>query len=366
MTKFYLSIVLFIALSSHFIYSQSNVVDTSEAKPYNRKDDFSIAGFPIAFFLPETSLGFGLTGLMVFNAGKEKAWRKSQINIGAAYTLKNQFLLFVPYEFYFKQKWKLNGEVGAYKYFFNYFGIGRDSEKKDEELYDVTFPRLLSTLSYRLKPNFLVGFQYRFDAFNITGIDSLLMVNKPVGADGGIVSSYGLSLSYDSRDDIFYPRKGVFTTFTAETSGDHSFATYKYALSQLEASYYQTIFKNHVLVGNITSINTAGSPPFFVYPYVSSTKRARGFADRRFIDRNVFVTQAEYRFPIYKRLRGDVFGAVSSIGSTFNQVFLSKALFSYGAGLRFQLSKKQMSHVRLDVAHTNEGFQFYFTIGEAF
>jgi hypothetical protein len=90
---------------------------------------------------------------MVFNSGKKKAWRKSQINIDTAYTLKNQFLLFLPYEFYFKQKWKLNGELGAYKYFFNYFGIGRESKEDEAELYDVTFPRLLSTLSYRLRPS---------------------------------------------------------------------------------------------------------------------------------------------------------------------------------------------------------------------
>jgi len=39
---------------------------------------------------------------------------------------------------------------------------------------------------------------------------------------------------------------------------------------------------------------------------------------------------------------------------------------SYGGKLKFQLNKKQLSHVRADVAHSYEGFQFYVTIVEVF
>jgi len=109
------------------VYGQN---DTTTYKP---KDDLSLSGFPVVFFLPETSLSFGAAGILVFNAGKKKAWRKSQISLGFAYTLKNQILNFVPYELYFKQNWKLNGEVGYYRYFFNYYGIGSDTQEENLE-----------------------------------------------------------------------------------------------------------------------------------------------------------------------------------------------------------------------------------------
>ncbi|NOQ74154.1 MAG: BamA/TamA family outer membrane protein [Crocinitomix sp.] len=343
--------------------SDSLVTDTTA---YNPKDDFSISAFPLVFYLPETGLAFGGVGITVFNIGKEKAWRKSSVQLGLAYTLKKQILIFTPYELYFKQKWKLNGELGYYRYFYNYYGIGVDSDEEDLETYDANFPRILSTLSYRVTPSFLLGVQYRFDHFDIPRTDSLLSANNPVGIDGGTLSTIGISASYDTRDDIFYPRKGVLANFTAEKSANYTGASFDYALIQLDVNYYQTIKGNHILATNFFTGSTIGDSPFFSYYYFSSGKRGRGFNDRRFIDKNISMLQVEYRFPIYKRFRGAAFSSIGSVGNTYGESFTNRKLWSYGGGLRFQLSKKQMSHVRLDVARSYEGFQFYVTIGEAF
>jgi len=342
------------------VYGQN---DTTTYKP---KDDLSLSGFPVVFFLPETSLSFGAAGILVFNAGKKKAWRKSQISLGFAYTLKNQILNFVPYELYFKQNWKLNGEVGYYLYFFNYYGIGSDTQEENLESYDANFPCLLSTLSYRFSDPFLLGIQYRFDYFDIPRTDSLLMIDNPVGVDGGVVSTVGLSATYDTRDDIFYPRSGLFATFIAENSGPYTGADFSYSLFQFDMSYYHTIKEKHTIATNLYTGGTVGESPFFSYFWVSSGKKGRGFNDRRFIDKNIGMLQAEYRFPIYKRFRGAAFTSLSSVGNSYGDVFTNRKIWSYGGGLRFQLSKKQMSHLRLDVAHGFEGFQFYMTIGEAF
>lgn len=339
---------------------------STDTTTYNRKDDFSVSGFPIAFYLPETGFALGVVGLSVFNIGKTKAWRKSQVSIGMAYTFKKQFLNFVPYELYFKQKWKLNGEVGYYRYFFNYYGIGVNSNEADLETYDANFPRFLSTLSYRVKPSFLVGLQYRFDYFGIPRTDSLLTANAPVGVNGGVVSTFGLSSSYDTRDDIFYPRKGIFATFTAETSGNFSFADFEYSMFQLDVMGYFTFKKKHTIATNFYTGSAVGDAPFFTYFYLSSGKRGRGYNDRRFLDKNIGLAQVEYRFPIYKRFRGAAFTSLGTVSANYSDLFSNRKIWSYGAGLRFQMSKKQMSHLRVDVAHGAEGFQFYMTIGEAF
>lgn len=338
-----------------------------DSTKYHPKDDFSIAGFPIVFYLPETSFSFGSTGIMVFNAGKNKAWRPSQISLGAAYTLKKQILFFLPFEIYLKQHFKINGELGYYRYFYNYYGIGINAKKENLETFDANFPRLLSTFSYRIKPKLLAGLQYRFDYFDIPRKDSLLTANNPIGVKGGgVVSSIGFTATYDSRDDIFYPRKGVFATFTAENSSAYTGASFDYSLFQLDLSMYHTFKWNHTLATNIYSGMTQGDSPFFTYFYFSSGKKGRGYNDRRFIDKNIGMLQFEYRFGIYKRFRGTVFSSIGSVGNTYGQVFTNRQLWSYGGGLRFQLSKKQMSHLRVDVARGSEGFQFYMTIGEAF
>jgi len=359
-------ILLFVIFAKAISFSQDTVLAQVDTNTYNPKNDFSISAFPLVFYLPETGLAFGGVGLTVFNIGEKKAWRKSQVQLGLAYTLKKQILIFAPYELYFKTKWKLNGEIGYYRYFYNYYGIGVTSKASDLETYDANYPRLLSTLSYRLNKAYSIGLQYRFDLFDIPRVDSLLAANNPTGINGGVLSTIGISMTYDTRDDIFYPRKGAFVNFTAENSANYTFSTYTYSKIEINASYYQTIKGNHILASNFFSGFTKGDAPFYSYYYFSSSKRGRGFNDRRFMDKNMSILQVEYRFPIYKRFRGVAFTSVGSVGNTYSKSFTNRKLWSYGGGLRFQLSKKQMSHIRLDIAGSAEGVQFYITIGEAF
>ncbi len=333
---------------------------------YNPRDNFSVSGFPLVFFLPETGLAFGGLGLTVFNIGEEKSWRKSQVQLGVAYTLKKQLLIFAPYELYLKQNWKINGEVGYYRYFYNYYGIGIDSKKDNLEFYDANYPRIISTVSYRATQNWLIGLSYRFDNFEIPNTDSLLTINNLNGISGGVLSTLGVELGYDSRNDIFYPSSGIFGTLKIDNSSNITFSDFEYWSVLLNVSYYTQLAENHILAFNYTSGSQLGNSPFYNYVYLSSGKNARGFDDRRFLDKNINLLQAEYRFPIYKRLRGCAFTSLGTVANSYSELYSNPQKFSYGAGLRFQLSKKQKSHVRADVAHSYEGFQFYVTIGEAF
>ena len=95
---FFVLLFIFFGLTSKAQSESDSVhIDTSV---YKASDDFSLTVFPIVFFLPETGLAFGALGITVFNIGEEKNWRKSQVGLGLAYTLKNQILVFVPYDLY--------------------------------------------------------------------------------------------------------------------------------------------------------------------------------------------------------------------------------------------------------------------------
>lgn len=353
-----------IAFSLILLAAKSNIAQADSS--YNPKDDFSISGFPLAFFLPETGLAFGGLGLTVFNIGEEKSWRKSQVQLGFAYTLKNQLLIFAPYELYLKQNWKINGELGYYRYFYNYYGIGIHSEKENLEFYDANFPRVITTVSYRATKNWLVGISYRLDNFEVPNTDSLLSANNPNGINGGVLSTIGTEIGYDSRDHIFYPSEGIFGTLKIDNSSKISFSDFDYTSILLNISYYTQLAENHILAINYQTGSQIGNSPFYNYFYLSSGKNARGFDDRRFIDKNINLLQAEYRFPIYKRLRGCAFTSIGSVANEYQELYSNPQKFSYGAGLRYQLSKKQKSNLRVDVANSHEGFQFYVTIGEAF
>lgn len=173
-------------------------------------------------------------------------------------------------------------------------------------------------------------------------------------------------MAFDSRNEIFYPSKGVFATLKIDNSSNINFSDFDYWSILLNISYYEQLTENQILAINYVSGTQQGSSPFYYYFHLASGENARGFNDRRFLDKNINLLQAEYRFQIYKRLRGCAFTSLGTVASKYQDLYSNPQKFSYGAGLRFQLNKKQLSHVRADLAHSYEGFQFYVTIREAF
>ena len=121
--------------------------DTTEVKK-----KVKVLALPGAFSSPETSLGFGLVGLATFRLkGESDTTQASQINIGAAYTLLDQYLLFIPFQLFWKEeKYKLYGELGYYKFYFLFHGIGSDHLGENEEAFDVLFPRVRINFLKRL------------------------------------------------------------------------------------------------------------------------------------------------------------------------------------------------------------------------
>lgn len=346
--------------------AQTDAIETDTTANYTPRDDFSLSAFPVVFYLPETSASFGALGAVVFNIGEEKKWRKSQAQLGVAYTLKNQLLVFAPYELYPHDRWKLSGELGYYRYFYNFYGIGIDSREEDLEFYDANFPRLIVNASYRFTDKLFAGLIYRFDYFDIPSRTPLLSELDPVGARGGVFSSLGPTVQFDSRDDIFYPSEGWFVQAFLENSGPQTLADFRYTLLRFDARTYLTVRPRQILALNLVSGTTFGESPFFSYYYLASGFQARGIADRRFIDRNILLGQAEYRFPIYKRFSAVAFGALGTVAGRYAELFSNRYEWALGAGLRFQLSKKQKNNIRLDIGRSREGFNFYVTIGEAF
>ena len=101
-------------------------------------------------------------------------------------------------------------------------------------------------------------------------------------------------------------------------------------------------------------------------PFLASSKRARGFADRRFIDRNVGVIQSEIRFPIVWRIGGVFFGSAGKVSPELSDILEVDTKYAGGFGLRFMLSKSELTRLRFDYGFSDEGSNIYVTINEAF
>lgn len=335
---------------------------------------FSKSIFPVVFYLPETRLGFGVTGILAYDNYDDplsELKRVSQFQPSVAYTLNNQILLFLPYELYFdKDRWKVNGEIGYYKYFYDFYGIGTNTSFSDRENYDVDYPRLITNVLRRLTPNVSLGLFYRFDDYKIKRLteEGILENGNVIGSEGGKLSLLGLAVESDFRDDIFHPYRGSLARASYKVARSGYGSDYNYSKLELSYTQYFALKESHIMALDIRTGASFGDIPFYDLFYFGSPKISRGTLDRRYMDRNFFSFQHEYRFPIWQRFAGVAFHSISSVESNWNSLFNEDAryVYAYGLGLRYKLTQEQRVRLRVDFAVSESEFNFYFTIGEAF
>lgn len=331
---------------------------------------FKKTALPIIFYLPETSLGFGGSVYGTFRLnGEPKNTKPSSIIGGASYTLKNQILFFLPYEIYKNNEdIRYKGEIGYYRYVYNYFGLGPDSKFEDKEIYNVTYPRVIFNYSREITQKWKLGMGFKFDEFNFTKIEEgrLLDTTRPVGINGGTKSVLTLQAYTDTRDNTLSAYSGYYIEGIFQRGDNLWFSDYEYNRFELDARYFHEIRNNVIFGMQFYMVNTQDTAPFFDIGYAGDAKHARGFPDRRFINYNIIATQAEIRYPLFWRLRGATFLTNLLTPTTISKPFEHSAHWSIGTGVRFMLIPEDRTLLRFDLAYGADGFKFYLTANEAF
>jgi len=355
-------IFLFICIVAPTLSIAQESIDTSSLK-------ISKTIIPIAFYLPETSWGFGGTGILSLRStAAEEGERPSQLLLGAIYSLKNQLLLLANFEIYQNQRAvRYRGELGYYIYFYNFYGLGANSSADDLEVYDVTFPRLDFNYSRRVFRDISLGAGLKYDRFNITRIkeDGLLDVNRPVGFDGGTKFNLQTVLFYDTRDNLNSSKNGWYLELTYQRSLEFLLSSFDSQKFDLDLRYFKEFKEEWVLAHQFWLATSTSGTPFFDQANISTAVRSRGFDDRRFINRHMASVQSEIRFPLFWRIKGTAFYSYTAIPDNFSKPFAQDEKFTFGAGLRILLNKKDRTFFRIDVAK-GEKINFYLTANEAF
>jgi outer membrane protein assembly factor BamA len=359
LSKFFFTIILIAFVCKTF---SQEIEDTTQRKN-------NIAAFPIVFYLPETNFGFGLASIITYRNGNKNGVKPSQFQVVAVYTLRKQILLYLPYEIYTqKDKNRISGELGFYKYYYNYFGQGNKSKLKDLEIFDVVFPRVEISYLRTIHRKIYVGGQYKYDYFDIRKIETggLLDKSNIEGKFGGVASTIGLEFLYDTRPELFSPQKGVYFDLKSDISSKYTGADFTYQKIEMDVRKFISTSDRTVLALNLYSGISFGKIPFFKQYYISDGNSLRGYADRRFQDNNMIVLQGEYRFPLYKKFNAVVFGGGALLSPTISSLFNGPIKYSFGPGLRYMLNQQDKINIRADYAFTPEGSNLYLTLKEAF
>ncbi len=338
------------------------------AKQVTRKA--SVSAFPVLYYTPETRLAFGAAGSIVLHGAGDNTNRfPSQFQIGLAYTLNHQFLLYIPFRYYTARKdYVFYGEAGYYRYSYYFYGIGNHQPSSQKELYEVDYPRIRLNALRKISQSVYIGLRVWYEQYAIVKTISGQMLATDLsitGAQGSLTLGAGPALNLDTRNDVFWPSTGWFGDVAVQFYGKTTLSHFSYDRYSVDATRYFGIGGQSVLAVNAFFDAISGNPPFSQLALLGGNKKMRGFYEGRFRDKDLLAFGEEFRLSLPIRFGAVFFLNEGSVSNRLEDLF-SYPRFSYGAGLRYQLKKSEKLNLRLDYALASHSSGFYLTIGEAF
>jgi outer membrane translocation and assembly module TamA len=212
------------------------------------------------------------------------------------------------------------------------------------------------------------GIIYDYNNYNVTDQrDNPFLKNEEVvGANGGVSSGLGLSMIWDSRDNIFYPSKGIYiklkTLFYMKAiASDYDFNWYVADIRKYIGLRNQQIFAIQFF-GSFVSDRT----PFYEFPLLGGGQIMRGYFQGRYRDKLYMAGQAEYRRHLWRRFGMVAFAGAGDVSEKFRGFQIREFKTSLGFGLRFLFNKEENVNIRMDIGFGKDTNGIYFGVEEAF
>ncbi|MEW6775522.1 MAG: BamA/TamA family outer membrane protein, partial [Bdellovibrionota bacterium] len=188
------------------------------------------------------------------------------------------------------------------------------------------------------------------------------------GFGGGRDLSLGGGIAWDTRDNEFFPNNGVLIEGRIARTDEDLGADFNFNRLTADFRAFWTPWR----VGHIIAIRAyydatwAGPPPFFTEPKLGGSIFDRGYREGRFRDRNALIFTAEYRFQIYGRLSGAVFGEMGQVAHAPLDFRFQEIKATGGGAIGYLIPPGKVLFVRLEVAGSEDGATVFLRFGHPF
>lgn len=327
---------------------------------------------PIVYYSPETKLAFGSGGLFTYRFGLFfKQSRPSTLYFAAVYTLMKQFSFQIKPEIYLKNNsFFLTGNFLAERFPTKFWGIGGNTEESMLESYTPQNYFMEVGVQKKLFHDFplYLGIKYHLESTRILEKEpgKLLDRDQVLGSDGGILSGPGVIINFDSRDNIFYPSDGYYLQAFGFWNNRIFGSDFNYFSFKLDLRTYISVSDSQILAFQAIFDTSTGDVPFYKLPRIGGDTLLRGYFSGRFRDKDLLAFQSEYRFPIWKKLSGVVFGAMGTLAGRLKDFSWDNLKYAGGFGLRFKIIPSEKANLRIDFAFGPRTSGIYFKAGESF
>jgi outer membrane protein assembly factor BamA len=319
---------------------------------------------PAITYAPETRLGLGLRALRLFEKSDSLS-RPSSLPLTFLYTLRNQVIFSAELDHWMKENAKhLNARLELVDFPFVFYGIGNDTQRESAEDYASRFVRFTLSYEFKIARGLYLGpqLEYRGEKLYKLTSNGLLESGDVAGSNGFNLLGSGAALLYDTRDNIFQPRRGQFHQLRFLHYSPVSGNSYSFQRLQADLRQYIPVYKGQMLVLQLWYQANIGVTPFQQLSLLGGSDIMRGFFEGRYRDLQGLALQGEYRIPLHRKLGMVCFASSGQVMPAFSDLHIHRFHYGGGLGFRYRIHKEGLN-LRIDFAY-GDRMAWYFGLNE--
>ncbi len=379
MMKRPLKIIFFLILltSALKVKSQNKILDKIFSEDTTRHNSF--LPIPVIGYAQEAGFEFGAAAIYSFYLHKDDPLiRASNLYSAAIFSTKKQSSVRLKADIWSREnKYHYIGDIRYNNNTFNFYGIGNDTRRADEDPLILKRFRLTGEFEKSFGRSLYFGANTLFEKNNFEDIQpgGIYQTNNLIfDKDGGKVLYMGLSTTIDSRNNIIYTTKGTLLRLNLNFAPDF-FKGENFTGTLFKADFrnFQKINEELVigLHGVYESLNGRSVSPFYLLPQLGNDNIMRGYYLGRYRANNLMAAQTEirYRFNPHVGVIGFIGTGMVYNSGNFRTGNLKP---NYGIGARYFFDIEKGLSLRLDygIGEKPAGEKrisgFYISLSEAF
>ena len=321
---------------------------------------------PAVGYAPETRWYAGGVALFNMRFTNDSIEKPSSVKTEFNITQNKQWVAYLGFDIRpNKEKYIISGLNGYYEFPEDYWGVGAASSEDNKVSYDASRLEIDNSFMIRSGKRFYSGVRFRYHNMLVKNYDPELNIYSD-NDQRYVTGGPGISLLYDSRDNVFTPSSGNYL-FTSILFFDPLFGgNYSFQRIDVDARTYMKLHMNGLLALQLKSSVNFGAAPFRMLPLAGSETILRGYYTGRYRDDFLITTQIEYRTAIWRWVGVAAFvgGGRGFNSQTTN--FSETLLPNYGLGLRLRVDKNDNINLRFDYGIGKNADGFYVAFAEAF
>jgi outer membrane protein assembly factor BamA len=333
----------------------------------------SLSVFPILMYDTDIGVGYGAKGKFVSYLSQKESFDLTLFGSSRGERLIDFTFSIPDFEIRQRKVYAISLDIRAvYNRILsdNYYGIGPVT--KEDDLTNFTYEKkeLKLTLGRGFSSFFVLEASYFFRNIRYYNVQENMAHTEVLESIGEKFSPFlSLIVRYDTSDSQIHPTCGI----RLELQNDLAYGflgnkNARFARFIVDLRKYLLIFgPKDVLAFRLRFQTISGDRiPLFELSVLGggSTENAiRGYKMNRFQDKGKILMNCEYRFPIWKKLGGNIFVDYGTVWPSLSSINFRESAANIGWGLRYYL---QNFLARFDMGFSKEGIGIYFQFNHIF